>query len=488
MKRIRFAPPTQLALDPRAFGQTFPVLSAIDKGVMPVDGEISVIPVTGPLVHHEEWLMWRSYETIKNQVAAALDSDSRAVVLNFDSPGGMVSGLFECVRDLRRLADKSGKPLVAYVNGSATSACYALAVACDRIVAAPESVIGSIGVIDCLVDETAADEEAGFKFTIVKSGARKDDGNAHSKTTEAAVEATQDMVNALADSFFSLVAERRPTLTVDAVRDLQAAVMTGKRAKDFGLVDETGSLDSLLAELASDLNVASATITNSGETPMLKSTSKEDMLAKLRKMADDGDEKAKKALKAFDEDDDKESKAEDEKEEGAKAEDKEEEAKAEDKDEEARAEDKDEEAKAASTAAAVVDGEDLVAVVKDLQAFKTQALRKEEAQARSELITSRPDLSDKVAAWLSKQPLANVKDFIGSLEPLPEGQSPVANARAALGVQPTAGDAKNRGSRLDPAAKRALDRQMGLLSPSAGAEFDGVRFTFGSGQPAKDDK
>lgn len=292
-RRSTFAPREALALDPRAFGLSFDLEDA-PAGVQ-VRDEVAIIDVAGPLMNASGWF-WDSYDAIRSRAAQALSMTPapKALVMRIDSPGGVVAGCFETARELRSMAERAGVPLVAYVNGQCTSAAYALASAASRIVAPETAIVGSVGVIDALVDARAADAMMGMKVELIASGARKTDGNPHAEITDDARKLAQERVDTLAEMFFGLVAEHRPALTPEGLRALEAGVLLGGAAKKAGLVDEVATFEALLARLAS----------GEEETEM---AGYDDALATLRQIAEDENdenaENAKKMLAALEEDD-----------------------------------------------------------------------------------------------------------------------------------------------------------------------------------------
>ena len=68
------------------------------------------------------------------------------VVLRLESPGGVVHGYGLAASQLQRLRDKQ-VPLTVAVDKVAASGGYMMACVADKIVAAPFSIIGSIGVV-----------------------------------------------------------------------------------------------------------------------------------------------------------------------------------------------------------------------------------------------------------------------------------------------------------------------------------------------------
>jgi hypothetical protein len=93
---------------------------------------IAVVPVIGPLVSRLDWLAAlfgaMSYGEIGQAVeSAAADPAVRAMLLELDSPGGEVGGLFDLVDSLAALRNETGKPLWAVASENALSAAYAIA-------------------------------------------------------------------------------------------------------------------------------------------------------------------------------------------------------------------------------------------------------------------------------------------------------------------------------------------------------------------------
>jgi len=208
------------------------------------EGDVAVVRVEGPLAQRAWSCMGMfggdGYDAIEGRVRAALsDPSTKAVVLRLDSPGGEVAGCFEAVRAIRAASAEAGKPLVAYVDEMAASAAYALACACDEIVAPDTGLVGSIGVIMQLPDESAAMAAEGLAVSIITSGAAKADGHPAMPLTTEARARFQAEVDHLAQIFAGEVAAGRPIDAAEALA-LDARVFHGSLAKAAGLVDAVG--------------------------------------------------------------------------------------------------------------------------------------------------------------------------------------------------------------------------------------------------------
>lgn len=438
----RYAPEGLLALSPRAFGGFFEVPLPAE----PTQREgVAIVEVRGPLMHH--WSRaWDSYEAIVERVESALAAKPRAVVLSIDSPGGLVSGCFEAAQQLRAMCAAAGVPLYAYVDGTATSAAYALATAASYIAAPPSAQIGSIGVLRPLVDASRQAEMFGLKFTLVASGARKTDGAPEVPTSDEAIAEAQRQVNELAEMFFALVAEHRG-VSADEVRALEAGIVHGAEAKRRGLIDEVTTLDALLASLVID------------------AANEDDM---------DEEEKARKALQAIldDEDADEKSKARARKalaamddDEGGSAESNED-----DKGEDEG--DKDEARGKGSAPAALADVESLI---------EAKLRERDERVERAQLLASRPDLDAATKDLLASAPIEKVRKAVKELP------RRALNPAAAAQVTGTVGEGQGDGkvAILPPELDAQVDQIMGISEPERGVYRDGDRIVIGGVMPPK---
>lgn len=226
------------------------------------DGGIAVVPVVGPLVARGDWLTAlfgiASYADVQAAVERAFaDPSARAVLLELDTPGGEVGGLFDLVDELTALRAKTGKPLWAAASESALSAGYALASVAERIYVTQTGEVGSIGVVAVHVDQSAADAMSGLKWTLIHAGARKVDGNPHEPLSPKALADIQADVGALHAQLVERVARSRG-LPADAVRATEAAIYRGTRGVEIGFADRVGTRGQAIADLRQVLDASRA--------------------------------------------------------------------------------------------------------------------------------------------------------------------------------------------------------------------------------------
>ncbi len=231
--------------------------TAASSTAVTADG-IAIVPILGTLVARSGYLDaasgLQSYAEIGEAVAMAMDDPSvRGVILDVDSPGGEVGGLFDLVDRIGAIKAASGKPLWAVANESALSAAYAIASAADRLYVTRTAEVGSIGVVAVHVDESGADAKAGLAWSFVFAGEHKVDGNPHAPLSGQARAAIQADVDQLYGAFCALVAASR-RMSIEAVRLTEASIFRGELAIRVGLADRLGTLEVAIADLATALD------------------------------------------------------------------------------------------------------------------------------------------------------------------------------------------------------------------------------------------
>lgn len=170
------------------------------------------------------------------------------VVLRLESPGGGVAHYGLAAAQLTRLKDKKAK-LTVCVDRVAASGGYLMACVADKIVAAPFSVIGSIGVIAAVPNAHRLLKKYDVDYEELTAGEFKRTVSTFGEITE---KGRAKFVEQLEDThalFKDFVKTQRPALDVPAVAT--GEYWLGRRAKDLGLVDEIGTSDDyLLARVA----------------------------------------------------------------------------------------------------------------------------------------------------------------------------------------------------------------------------------------------
>ncbi len=185
-----------------------------------------------------------SDKVIKAIRQAADDSSVAAIVLRIDSPGGsaLASDL------IWREAERTHKPVVASLSDTAASGGYYVAVAADRIVAAPGTLTGSIGVVGGKIAVGEALSKVGVHTDVVSKGRNAGWLSMQTPFTEHEREAFLSTMKDVYRLFTSKVADGR-RLDSEKLKTLaEGRVFTGRMAKELGLVDRLGTLDDAIDE------------------------------------------------------------------------------------------------------------------------------------------------------------------------------------------------------------------------------------------------
>lgn len=205
--------------------------------------KVGVIPVVGEIDD--------STVILKQINDFTKDKSIKAIILRIDSPGGGVGASQEIYREIGRTREE--KPVVVSMGGMAASGGYYIASACDKIVANPGTITGSIGVIMQYYQYKELAEKIGFKREVIKSGEFKDIGNPHRDLTEKDKEILDAVITDIQSQFINAVATGR-NLPVEKVREIaDGRIFTGAMAKELGLVDQLGNFEdavTLTKELA----------------------------------------------------------------------------------------------------------------------------------------------------------------------------------------------------------------------------------------------
>jgi len=173
--------------------------------------------------------------------AAAEDDRVRAVVLRVNSPGGSYTASDTIWREVVRTR-AGGTPVVVSMSNVAASGGYFISMAADAIVAEPGTLTGSIGVIlGKPVFEQLLDR-AGVTIDTAGDGSMARMFAPTHPFSEDEWERINSWLDAIYQDFTGKVAQGR-SMTKERVHELaRGRVWTGADAKDNGLVDELGGL------------------------------------------------------------------------------------------------------------------------------------------------------------------------------------------------------------------------------------------------------
>ena len=190
-------------------------------------GSISIVPIRGALYTSD-------YHRISAMINEAnLDSDISTILLDINSPGGMVIGSIECASIIK----KSEKPVYSYIEGMGASAAYLLASASKEIIMSRASETGSIGVQASWTNTEGLFAKLGVQKVYFHS--KFSDKKNLSPSTKEGAAAVKKLLDETWDIFSSVIAKNRG-ISIDYLTEKygQGEVFMASEAIERGLADE----------------------------------------------------------------------------------------------------------------------------------------------------------------------------------------------------------------------------------------------------------
>lgn len=202
----------------------------------------------------------------RNVKTALADPDVGALIVDIDSPGGVVDGIPEAAATLRSL--RGSKPIVAVANTMAASAAYWLMAQADELSVTPSGAVGSIGVYATHRDMSGSMKLMGVDTTLISAGKYKTEGNPWEPLSEEARDAIQHDVDHFYGLFTADVAKGRAVKQSDVKTGYgEGRVLNAKDALSAGLVDRIETVGEAATRLARRGSGVPETTRAEAETP-----------------------------------------------------------------------------------------------------------------------------------------------------------------------------------------------------------------------------
>lgn len=218
----------------------------------PVGGNVAVIPLTGIITPQGsifDFLFGGSGGLLGFRAAlaeAVASPDVSSIVIDVDSPGGLVDMVPETAAFIRAARDV-GKRIVAVVDTKMCSAAYWLGAQADEIVMTPSGHAGSVGVYRVHEDRSRANADLGLAVTYVHAGEFKVEGNPNGPLDQAARDQWQAEVEHTYEAFVADVALARGIDEQKVLDDFgQGRVLNADDALAAGMVDRIGTFDEVV--------------------------------------------------------------------------------------------------------------------------------------------------------------------------------------------------------------------------------------------------
>jgi protease-4 len=231
--------------------------------------KIAVIPIEGVITGGSmDSSGYSAVTLIEDQLKlAGRDDRVKAVLLKVNSPGGEVLASDDIFRAIEKFQKDNDKPVIAAMGSLAASGGYYVSAPCRWIVANELTITGSIGVIMQTYNYRGLMNKVGLRPMVFKSGKFKDmlsgEKDLEGLSGEAKVindeeqAMVQKMVNETYQRFKTVVETGRKDaneknadnpggatgrkLRSDWADFADGRILSGKEARELGLVDETGN-------------------------------------------------------------------------------------------------------------------------------------------------------------------------------------------------------------------------------------------------------
>ncbi len=253
-------------------GQSSPLLS--------VEDGIGVVAIDGPILRKPDVfarVLFRA--TDSNMIGDALREagqrdDIKAVFLDIDSPGGTVAGTPELAATVKSVNDR--KPVYAFSSGLMASAAYWIASQARAIYATPSAQVGSIGVVQAVIDDTAALHAEGIKVEVFSVGKYKAMGAPGTPLTDDQRDLIRSNLAEIAQEFHAAVLSSGRSIPAEA---MEGQTFSGRQAQRFNLAGMVPDR----AEAMRRLRVFHASVDTQSRA---MNASPEDLLAEARTQVD----------------------------------------------------------------------------------------------------------------------------------------------------------------------------------------------------------
>jgi protease-4 len=185
-------------------------------------------------------------DTVAAAIRAAVeDKDVKAILFRVDSPGGSYVASDTIWREVVK-AHKAGKPVIVSMGDVAGSGGYFVAMAADKIVAQPGTITASIGVLSGKVLTSGFWDKIGLSWDEVHDGSNATMWTGTHDYTPGEWKRFEDWLDRVYVDFTSKVADGRKLPKEKVLQIAKGRIWSGQDAKNLGLIDEVGGLDTAL--------------------------------------------------------------------------------------------------------------------------------------------------------------------------------------------------------------------------------------------------
>ncbi len=180
---------------------------------------------------------------IKDIEAAGRDKEVKAIILRINSPGGSAlasDNIWQAIKKVRK-----NKPVYASMSDVAASGGYYIAMACDTIVAYPNTITGSIGVISMVPNASGMMQKLGITIDTLNIGDNSQFMNGAYPFSDKDKTKFRNLMQTIYFDFVTKAADSRK-MSFDKMRSFaKGRVWSGEDALQNGLIDQLGNISTV---------------------------------------------------------------------------------------------------------------------------------------------------------------------------------------------------------------------------------------------------
>lgn len=179
-------------------------------------------------------------------------TENDEIVLRLESPGGQVHAYGLAASQLSRIVDKK-IPFTVCVDKVAASGGYMMACIADKIIAAPFSILGSVGVVAELPNFNKVMKKYDVDYDVYTAGAYKRTVTVLGENTAEGKAKFVEELESTHVLFKDMVAHNRPQLDIEKIATGEH--WYGSQAQDLGLVDLLKTSEDYLFEASKEADI-----------------------------------------------------------------------------------------------------------------------------------------------------------------------------------------------------------------------------------------
>lgn len=227
------------------------------------DTRVAVLSLDGAITSSNSYGLTTGYDHgmfMEELNRVYMDPTVKAVFLMVNSPGG---GVYESreIRDaIQKIRTENEIPVYVYMQSMAASGGYYISAETDKIIASPETLTGSIGVIMQSINYKGLLDKYGVKYEVFKSAEKKDILSPTRDMTDDERAVMQKLIDNSYARFLKVVSDGR-NIPIEKLKPIaDGRIYDGEQAKELGLVDALANKEEALGMLLEEHDLVDAEI------------------------------------------------------------------------------------------------------------------------------------------------------------------------------------------------------------------------------------